>query len=283
MQTRRVVIVSPASDYCQRWTGGTHSWRHTSGGGFDPSRYDVEPMGGDAEAKRYVLAHHYSGTFPSALLRFGLYERGELLGVLVLSAPTQGKVLTNVFPDLEPYEESMELGRLVLADAVPANAESWFIARCFDLAGSAGVRGVVSFADPVPRRINGRLIFPGHVGTTYKASNALYCGRGTARTLRVLPNGSVINARAMQKIRAQERGHEYAERQLIDLGARVLRAGENPATWLNEQLRAITSPVRHAGNHRYVFTLGTRSDRRRVRIAVPSETYPKTRDLEAAA
>jgi hypothetical protein len=27
----------------------------------------------------------------------------------------------------EPYAESLELGRLVLEDAVPANGESWFV------------------------------------------------------------------------------------------------------------------------------------------------------------
>ena len=35
----------------------------------------------------------------------------------------QRRVLTAVFPDLEPYAESLELSRFVLADSVPANGE----------------------------------------------------------------------------------------------------------------------------------------------------------------
>jgi hypothetical protein len=33
---------------------------------------------------------------------------------------------------------------------VPANGESWFLARCWEMAARQGVRGVVSFSDPVP-------------------------------------------------------------------------------------------------------------------------------------
>ena len=43
----------------------------------------------------------------------------------------QRRVLTAVFPDLEPYAESLELSRFVLAESVPANGESWFLARCW--------------------------------------------------------------------------------------------------------------------------------------------------------
>ena len=43
----------------------------------------------------------------------------------------QRRVLTAVFPDLEPYAESLELIRFVLAESVPANGESWFLARCW--------------------------------------------------------------------------------------------------------------------------------------------------------
>jgi hypothetical protein len=50
------------------------------------------------------------------------------------------------------------------------------------MAGQQGVRGVVSFSDPVPRRTAaGDLVFPGHIGTIYQASNAGYLGRTTPR------------------------------------------------------------------------------------------------------
>lgn len=264
--------MNPASDTCQRWAHGQHSWRHRSEGGFDRSRYDVAPIAGDTTASAFVLAHHYSGTYPSARLRYGIYEGERLLGVAVLSSPTNNKVLTNVFPDLAPHYESLELGRFVLADEVPANAETWFLARAFELAAREDVAGIVSFADPEPHTVGGRVIFGGHIGTIYKAKGARYCGRATPRTLHVLPDGAVLNARAMQKVRGGERGHEYVERMLVGHGARVPRAGENMTAWLAEALAATARTMRHRGVHRYVFPIGPR--RRRVRIAPPTLPYP---------
>ncbi|MDO0929927.1 hypothetical protein QQY24_33040 [Streptomyces sp. TG1A-8] len=66
--------------------------------------------------------------------------------------------------------ESLECSRFVLLDECPANAESWFLARCFDALLARGVRGVVSFADPVPRTdASGAVVAVGHVGTIYLA------------------------------------------------------------------------------------------------------------------
>jgi hypothetical protein len=107
----------------------------------------------------------------------------------------------------------------------------------FRLAALVGVRGVVSFSDPLPRAAaDGTTIMPGHVGIIYQALNAVYTGRGTERSLIVLPGGSVFSARAAQKIRSGDQGHEYAQRRLIALGARPVRAGERPASWLAEVL-----------------------------------------------
>jgi hypothetical protein len=53
--------------------------------------------------------------------------------------------------------------------------ESWFLARCSRLAAEAGLRGLVMFSDPVPRtRTDGVVVMPGHIGTIYQASNAVY-------------------------------------------------------------------------------------------------------------
>lgn len=264
---------------CQRWTDRRQSWRHTSEGGFDPARYAVEPID-ETTAKGYVVANHYSGSYPASSQRYGLIDGDQLVGVCVLSVPVQTKTLTLPLPELEPFVESLELGRLVLEDEVPANAESWMIARVFEHAAARGVRGIVSFADPVPRVVDGRVVTPGHVGTIYAASNATYCGRGTARSLVMLPDGTVLNDRSMQKIRRQERGHEHVERTLIRLGARPPRAGESDMTaWLWSALDDINATrLRHRGNHRFVFAIGTRSQKRAVRIALPSAPYPKEID-----
>jgi hypothetical protein len=76
----------------------------------------------------HKTARHYSGTYPAAAQRYGLLDvagkESRLVGVAVLSVPLQARVLTQVFPSLQPYAESLELGRLVLDDEVPANGES---------------------------------------------------------------------------------------------------------------------------------------------------------------
>lgn len=277
--------IQTASDWCQRWNARRHSFRHVSEGGFDARRYAVEALP-ESAAKSFVVGHHYSGTFPSARFRFGLYDVGageaRLCGVAVFGVPVSAAVLSRPLPDLEPYVESVECSRFVLTDECPANAESWFLARCFDELLVRGVRGVVSFADPVPRwDASGIVVAVGHVGTIYQATNAVYMGRATPRTVKLLPNGVVLNERMAQKVRRQEQGHEYAERLLIRLGAPALRVGADPKVWLREALVAVGARnQRHRGVHRYVYRLGrSRRERERIRLGLPTfDSYPKRPD-----
>jgi hypothetical protein len=279
---RSFAEIDPASDWCQRWNNQQHSWRHKSEGGFDRDRYTVDLIDRETPAKEFVLEHHYSDTYPSAKWRFGLYEHGDLVGVAVFSSPTNVKVLTNVFPELRAYYESTELGRFVLLDAVPANSETFFLARCFEQLAAFGVHGIVSMSDPVQRRIGHRVVFAGHVGTIYQASNALYTGRAWSEPVDMLPSGEILNRRAQQKVRRQDSGHEYVERKLISFGARPLRAGEKPNLWLREAKQAVgIRRVPHAGNHRYAFCLGNKTQRRHILVAPAQSPYPKAVDHAA--
>ena len=123
------VEVSPSSDWCQRWRDGRPRWRHRSEGGFDARWYEAATID-DRTAKAYIERNHYAGTYVASRLRFGLWgQRGDLLGVAVLSVPVRREVLTLPFPHLEPFHESLELGRFVLADRAPANSESWCATR----------------------------------------------------------------------------------------------------------------------------------------------------------
>lgn len=267
--------VATASPWCQRWRAGRHSWRHVREGGFDARRYRVEPVP-DAVARAWVVANHYSASYPAASRRYGLFVGEQLVGAVVLGVPMSDRVLTNVFPDLQPVRDSLELSRLVLDDAVPANGESWFLARVFEAEVERGLRGVVAFADPVPRRVDGRVLFAGHTGHIYIASNATYLGRSTARTMTVLPTGAVLSARSAQKLRAGERGHQHVERQLVRLGATPRRSHTDAAEWLAAALEEVGAvSVRHRGNHRYAFRLGrTARLRQRVRLGMASEPRP---------
>ncbi|MBL8605190.1 MAG: hypothetical protein JNK72_24885 [Myxococcales bacterium] len=256
------------TDVVQRWRDRRGVYRPARET-FDPTRFEVGAIPDDATAKAFVIEHHYSRSFPAARRRFGLFERGAIVGVAVFSQPMQSAVLRPFAP-----EEAMELGRLVLLDHVLANAESWFVARAFDALRGEGVRGVVSFSDPEPREdANGRLTFPGHIGTVYQALNALYTGRARPNTLRLLPDGTNITARTLAKIRQRERGWRYA------VDALVARGAEPPTTddlraWLQRALPTVTRKLRHGGNHRYVFGL-TPSDRKWLAREVTAAPYPK--------
>lgn len=266
----------PASDYTLRWWQRKHSWRHISEGGFNKADYEIAAIPDDTTARDFVCAHHYSGTYPAARLRYGLYTRvGQLIGVAVLSIPSQAKVLSNVFPDLVPYEETLELGRFVLVNSAPANSESHFLGQVWKLAVREGIMGVVSFSDPFPRvTLAGETIHLGHFGTIYQAANALYLGRTTPRTLTLLPNGQVYNERTMQKVRSQTQGAGYGERILVECGAQPRAAGEEPRHWLPNALREIGARrMTHPGNFRYGFCLG--KHKKALRIGLNAYPYPK--------
>ncbi|MFZ5440479.1 MAG: hypothetical protein ACOZQL_10750 [Myxococcota bacterium] len=250
----------------QRWRDRRARYR-PPGEVITTSEYEVAQLAGDTAAKAFVVRHHYSGTYPAARWRFGLFRRGEIAGVAVFSHPCSDRVLTSVFPG--PARDSVELGRLVLLDDVPTNGESWFLGQVFRALKREGVAGVLSFSDPIPRRdAAGVLTMPGHVGVCYQAHNGVYLGRSTARTLHLLPSGAVFSARSAQKIRKRERGWEYAVEQLVSSGAPAPRGPLQD--WLREVLARLRR-LRHPGNHRYAWGLHPA-----VRRHLPSsQPYPR--------
>src|SRR5512135_2698121 len=141
---------------------------------IDARIHDVAAFDSDNVARDFIATHHYAGTLPPAKFRFGLYERGELVGVAAFTVPQRDEVTRNVFPTLPP-DQRVELGRFVLLDRVKGNGETWFLSRCLKLLALENVFGVVSFSDPVPRpTLAGKVVMPGHVGTIYQAANASY-------------------------------------------------------------------------------------------------------------
>jgi hypothetical protein len=169
----------------------------------------------------------------------------------------------------------------VLVDAVPANGESWFLGQVFAAAAREGLRGVVSFADPVVRRAaDGRLVMPGHAGLIYQAKGAEALGRSDAVTVLVLPDGTTLDRRALSKVRRGECGHEYVERRLAGFGVAARRPGESGGAFLARALPAAgVVALRHGGCYRDGFHLGvTRAQRAAVRIALPGGPYPKAID-----
>ncbi len=283
-------------EVCQRWRDRRHSWRPTHEGGFDPARYLVRevPTGQFGMAKAFVLAHHYSGSWPAVRFVYNLYDitAGErLVGVLTLGIPMHVGVLQGPFKRLTPYVESLELNRLVLLDEVPANAETWFQARAFRLAAARNVKGIVAHSDPEPRQrmtpTGPELVHPGHYGTIYQAKGMEYLGRTRPRRLTVLPDASILTDRAIAKVRAAGhhagRGHAGIERRLVTYGARPRSLGEPGGEWLEEALLTIGATVMdHGGNHRYRLWIGPRARRASGSLSgsvITALPYPKKHEI----
>lgn len=259
---------------CQRWRDRRGSYR-PAGEPIRTADYEVSEIATDREARAFVERHHYSASYPAARTRYGLHRAGELVGVAVLSHPPSEAALLAALPLPCDRLAKVELGRLVLLDDVPANGESWFAARAFELARAAGFEAIVAHSDPEPRTTaDGGIVFPGHLGTIYQATNAVYCGRTPARTWRLLPDGSVLSARGLSKLRLKEKGWRYVVELLVSHGAPA-PAGDW-RTWCTLAIETVSRTYRHHGNHRYIWAL----DRRLRRFLPAGQSYPKL--LEAA-
>lgn len=250
--------------HCLRWSRRRHGYR-PAGEVLRTDRYSVEPIE-EALAKRFVVENHYSGSFPAARYRVGMFEHQEfrrpaLVGVAVFSVPMTAAVIAKHLG--VPASQGVELGRLVLLDEVPANGESFMLGKAFRLLRRAlpDLKGVVSFCDPMPRHdAEGREVKRSHTGVIYRAHNAAYRGRGLPRNQLLMPNGACANERALSKIRNEERGKDYVIRQLLDAGAPNRLLGESLQDWLVRlrQERFLRS-VRHPGNHVFTWDWGARS------------------------
>jgi hypothetical protein len=257
----------------KRWSKRNEKWVAPVDGYFRPDGYGVERIE-ERDARALVCEHHYSGTFPAARLSVGLKRGRELVGVAVFSVPMNQHAITanaGVAAD-----EGVALGRFLCLPVVLFNGETWLLKRAFQClrAEKPKVRAVISYADPVERRTaEGLLCKPAHAGQIYQASNATFVGRASPHWLWLARDGRVISPRALAKIRAQDRGHRYAEAQLLAAGADPRRIGEEPNVWLDRVLRApLFARLRHPGNFIYAFGLDQAA---RDYAATKAQPYPK--------
>lgn len=277
------VDVEDVTGWTQRWTGRTASWLHTSEGGFNPDRYGVVDLDWNPAAA-FVTRHHYSGSFPSAVLRYGMADlwQDRLVGALVLGNGMGPHVLASPFPHLEGGRQALELSRLVLLDEVPANAESWFVAEALTVAATDhGLRGVVMYSDPNERITPAGIVMAGHLGIVYQALNCWYVGPSKPRYEDHLPDRTVLPERTASKIRGLERGYRGAVRRLVALGAD--EPGDLTAMTEDERGAWTTAALAQAGairkkrdgKHRYLLATGTRTQRRDVYAHVGVERCPE--------
>jgi len=269
---------------CQRWNQRRETYR-PAGEPIDTRRYEVIPIE-EAAAKEFVVSHHYSCSYPAAryrtgILRLARFRKPELVGVAVFSVPMNNSAIPK-YCGVTP-NEGVELGRLVLKDCVESNGESWFLGRSFRLLASErpDIKAILSYSDPVPRyRRDGTIITPGHVGTCMAAHNGRYIGRSRARTLILSDNGLVVSERMLSKLRNDDCGAAYAYEALRRLGAPRRLPLESGRDYVARALReGPFQPVRHPGNHAYLWAIGDRRARMSTMSRFPAaRPYPKTKD-----
>lgn len=243
---------------------------------FNPDDYSVDVLA-ERRARAFIERHHYSASYPAARLNCGLWRNrpagSELVGVAVFSVPMNNHALPK-YLGLPDATLGAELGRLVLLDSVAFNAESWFVSRAMRLLRrEKGVRGVISYSDPIERRSqDGCVVKRGHIGSVYQGLSAVHLGRSAARVLLIDGEGRVISPRAISKIRNEETGIDYAIRQLVLAGAEPREGFEPAQAWLNRVLPSFRR-LRHPGNHVYAWGFDA-AVRRHLGPPDPSK-YPK--------
>lgn len=258
---RRDAELALLMSQCQRWNKRRASYR-PAGEVFDPRWASVEPID-ERAAKAFIVEHHYSGSYPAARFRAGLlikepFKKERLCGVGVFSVPMNQQVIPAYFEELEA-REGVELGRFALHDDIPANGESWTIARMKRLlrVELPEVKGVVAYSDPLERRTaDGEVTKPGHTGCIYRATNATYRGRSSARTLWLTPCGVSLPDRMLSKIRLGEQGEGYAMDKLAALGAPRRGMGESGVDYIAKlKTSGWMRPLRHPGNLAFTWRL----------------------------
>jgi hypothetical protein len=264
----------------QRWRMGRDYWRVDRDEGFRKNDYSVDVIS-DSAARRFVVEHHYSGSYPIAVERIGLFRGLTLVGVCVFSIPISSTAIAK-YTGLGA-KQGVELGRFVLLDEVPYNAETHFLSGAFKALRSLrpDILSVLAYSDPMPRTSStGRIILPGHIGIAYQAGNARYFGRAAAKTLHLTPHGHALSTRAVSKVRLQEHGASSAEKLLVRMGAPARKFGQDPAEWINAVLASdVFVRVRHPGNLVYGWALGQPKMKQRLQEQfAPSKSYPKQHD-----
>lgn len=256
-------------DFTQRWKNKKPVYKPLRDY-FNRKDFEIETID-EQTAKAFILSTHYARSYPAARRRFGLFEKGNLVGAIVYGHPMSEKVITNVF-NCERANSGLELSRLCLTDAVLSNAESFFVAECHRRLKREGFVGVVSFSDDVERTAeNGEIVKPGHLGVCIQATNAAFLGRATPTKLFLLPDGTVFSTRTISKVRAAESGWTYGARILESFGASECPTDDEPRrAWLKFWLERLTRRVNHPGNLRYGWSFSEK-------VKLKSLLYPKIR------
>lgn len=191
------------------------------------------------EMQDFASRYHYTRNGGVGLnWRWGLWNGAVLYGVIGYNQPTISTAASLFGP--EHGQRVWHMSRLVLADEAPHNSESRLI--------GSSLRQIEREYPHVWAVITYAATDAGHIGTVYQATNALYIGTGRETTFYREPDGT--------------RRPTYFD------GRTITRADALARGWT----------VHRSGvKHRYLYLLGSRTQRRQSRamLRFPVLPYPK--------
>lgn len=189
---------------------------------------------------------HYTGHKGTALWPFGLYAGPMLVGVVAYNLPTMGACASVLGADL--WSSVLHMGRLVCAEDAPRNVESRLI--------SGSLRALKEHRPETRAVLTYAAMSEGHIGYVYQATNALYTG---------------ISKPAHYYLDQKQQRRSTKQREGQNRNGRLSQAKARARGWTVHS---------EPGKHRYVYLLGTKTERREARalLRLPVLPYPKKED-----
>lgn len=187
---------------------------------------DVQRITTD-QAEPFILDDHYLHRSVGAVHHFGLFEDGQIVGIICYSVPAGSNVAASVCGH-DYAKMVLHLSRLVVKTETHC-AAGVLISHSLRLLPRRPCI-VLTYADQNV----------GHLGTVYKATNAIYTGESSEVPMYETDDGEIVN-------------HRHSE--------------------TKNKIRTIPQLPKH----RYVYFIGSRTDKRRLREALlyPVLRYPE--------
>lgn len=203
--------------------------------------YEVKAVTRD-ECAPFILGIHYAKRWPSITFRYGLFNNGELVGVITYGTPPSAPLKVGI-AGVEYAQDVLELNRLCLKYNIP-NEASMLVSASLKLLPKDKI--IISFADTEQ----------GHVGTVYQACNFTYHGLSAIRT-----NWKV---KGKEHLHGQTVADEFRG---VPNRAAAMRAKYGDAFYLEVRPR----------KHRYIYLTGSKKYKKLAMKAIKykQEAYPK--------
>jgi hypothetical protein len=190
----------------------------------------------------FLLSIHYAKRIPSISYAYGLYNKGNLVGVITYGTPPSSTLRMGL-AGKENIENVIELNRLCLLNNLK-NEASYLVSKSLKMLPKGLY--IISFADSSQN----------HIGIVYQACNFIYLGLSAKRTDWVVE------------------GLEHLHGVTI---ADKFRGVPNRAQAIREEYGDKFKLVPRARKHRYLYITATKNKRRQMLKSVKYkiEEYPK--------